>query len=153
MIVDWSGREVSQTEIEIAADLHPVIKGEYPYYNLRSELTFPSAERLRGISEPFKHDCEEQYIVENYRYFEKVNYSSNERNKVVRSYQKQELPQTHKACLTSVPKMMIAAVITVFTGVELGEIVVYPATTSRRRRVVSEILYPYARAADNPTRV
>ncbi len=51
IIENWAGRYVSQSDVEVAANLHPRIKGTYPYFNISSRLTLPSDARLADISE------------------------------------------------------------------------------------------------------
>ena len=51
MIEKWGGRYVSQSDVEVAAAMHPDIRGEYPRFNISSRLTRPSDARLKGISE------------------------------------------------------------------------------------------------------
>lgn len=50
-IEKWAGRYVSESDVEVAAYLHPEIKGKYPYFNISSNLTEPSRSRLTIISE------------------------------------------------------------------------------------------------------
>jgi hypothetical protein len=42
LVERWAGRYVSRSDLEAAAYLHPDIHGEYPYYNISSQLTLPS---------------------------------------------------------------------------------------------------------------
>ncbi|MEH3122022.1 MAG: hypothetical protein PGN16_08590 [Sphingomonas phyllosphaerae] len=56
MIEHWAGRYVSQSDVEVAALLHPRIEGKYPNYNLSRRLTRPSDRRLSGIGEALKHE-------------------------------------------------------------------------------------------------
>jgi len=51
----WGGRYVSQTDVDVAAQLHPRIKGEYPYFNIDARLIRPDRSRLEGIDEAGKH--------------------------------------------------------------------------------------------------
>jgi len=51
IIEKWAGRYVSQTDVEVAAELHPRIAGKYPNYNLSGKLTRPNDRRLADISE------------------------------------------------------------------------------------------------------
>ncbi|GHB40353.1 hypothetical protein GCM10007094_32100 [Pseudovibrio japonicus] len=53
IIEEWGGRYVSQADVEVAAWLHPKIKGTYPYYNISARLILPSEHRLNDISEAF----------------------------------------------------------------------------------------------------
>ena len=53
MIEAWCGRYISRSDVEVAAYLHPDIRGTYPYFNISSRITEPSKERLVGISEAF----------------------------------------------------------------------------------------------------
>lgn len=46
LIAGWSGRHVTQSDVELAAHLHPQIIGEYPYYNIGSRLIRPDERRL-----------------------------------------------------------------------------------------------------------
>jgi hypothetical protein len=48
-IEKWGGRYVSQSDVEVAAELHPKIKGTYPYFNISARLTRPSDARLNNI--------------------------------------------------------------------------------------------------------
>lgn len=56
IIEKWGGRYVSQSDVEVAAALHPDIKGTYPHFNISARLTEPSKDRLNGLSEAFTHD-------------------------------------------------------------------------------------------------
>jgi hypothetical protein len=56
LIESWGGRYVSQSDVEIAAYLHPEIRGKYPFYNLSTGLTEPSIDRLKNISQAFTQD-------------------------------------------------------------------------------------------------
>jgi hypothetical protein len=51
IIENWAGRYVSQSDVEVAAYLHPDIIGEYPYYNLSARFIEPRRSRLDGIEE------------------------------------------------------------------------------------------------------
>lgn len=51
IIEKWAGRYVSSSDVEVAASLHPDIKGSYPHFNINSRLTEPSKEWLQEISE------------------------------------------------------------------------------------------------------
>lgn len=56
IIESWSGRYVSQSDVEVAAALHPDVLGRYPFYNISSRLTQPSIERLNHLGEAGKHN-------------------------------------------------------------------------------------------------
>ena len=56
IIEKWCGRYVSQSDVEVAAWLHPDIFGTYPNFNLSSRLTLPSLKRLSDISEAGNHN-------------------------------------------------------------------------------------------------
>ena len=56
IIEKWSGRYVSESDVTVAAWLHPDIKGTYPNFNISSRLTMPSVSRLQGIGEAGKHN-------------------------------------------------------------------------------------------------
>ncbi|MGV1099148.1 hypothetical protein ACUUL3_07000 [Thiovibrio sp. JS02] len=49
LIENWAGRYISQSDVEIAAHLHPDIFGKYSRYNISSRLTEPSLDRLKHI--------------------------------------------------------------------------------------------------------
>lgn len=55
IIERWGGRYVSRSDVEIAASLHPEIKGQYPNYNISARLTYPKVSRLKGIGEALTH--------------------------------------------------------------------------------------------------
>ena len=48
VIENWGGRYVSQSDVEIAAFLHPEIRGTYPYFNLAHRLTLPGRTAVVG---------------------------------------------------------------------------------------------------------
>jgi hypothetical protein len=51
IIENWGGRYVSQSDVEVAAHMHPEIFGSYPYFNFSSKLTLPSESRLDGVEQ------------------------------------------------------------------------------------------------------
>lgn len=61
LIEKWAGRYVSTTDVDVAAFMHPDIKGTYPHFNISARLTEPSTLRLKGISESFKHRYRERH--------------------------------------------------------------------------------------------
>ncbi|MEA4990628.1 hypothetical protein SDC9_16743 [bioreactor metagenome] len=71
IIEKWGGRYISQSDVEVAAFLHPEIQGCYPNYNFSSRLTEPSNDRLDGIGEAFAHDYRNKHSPEIYKYHEK----------------------------------------------------------------------------------
>lgn len=50
IIENWGGRYLSQSDVEVAALMHPDIRGTYPHYNIESRLTRPSDARLVDIA-------------------------------------------------------------------------------------------------------
>lgn len=73
LIEKWGARYVSQYDVEVAAYLHPQIKGKYPYYNISSKLTQPNEQRLVGIEEALTHmSYRDHRTYENYTYKEGV---------------------------------------------------------------------------------
>ncbi|MFZ4288266.1 hypothetical protein [Variovorax sp. HJSM1_2] len=70
LIEKWGGRYVSQSDVEVAAHLHPKIRGKYPHYNISSRLTEPSTERLTGVSEAFTQDYRSGHAPKNYKIHE-----------------------------------------------------------------------------------
>lgn len=51
IIEAWAGRYVSQTDVEVAALLHPRISGKYPNFNMSARLVHPREDRLDQIAE------------------------------------------------------------------------------------------------------
>jgi hypothetical protein len=66
LIERWAGRYVSQSDVEIAAHLHPKITGSYPNYNISSRLTEPSVDRLKNIAQAFTQGQRERHRVSDY---------------------------------------------------------------------------------------
>ncbi|QKC86670.1 hypothetical protein EB232_33305 [Mesorhizobium sp. NZP2077] len=56
IIQKWGGRYVSQSDVEVAAHMHPDIIGTYPRYNISARLVQPRETRLAGISEAKTQD-------------------------------------------------------------------------------------------------
>lgn len=61
IIEKWAGRYVSTTDVMVAAQMHPEIIGEYPYFNISARLTEPSRDRLNGVAEAFTQGYHERY--------------------------------------------------------------------------------------------
>lgn len=55
LIEDWGQRYISQSDVIVAAYLHPDIKGNYPHYNISTRLMLPCDSRLENIGEAGKH--------------------------------------------------------------------------------------------------
>lgn len=70
LIEKWGGRYVSQSDVEVAAHLHPEIRGKYPHYNLSARLTEPSTDRLAKVGEAFKHDYRNRHDPKSYKIHE-----------------------------------------------------------------------------------
>lgn len=51
IIEEWAGRYISQSDVEVAAHLHPRISGKYSNFNLSARLVLPSDRRLEDIGE------------------------------------------------------------------------------------------------------
>ena len=60
----WGARYVSIDDVEIAACLHPEIRGSYPSYNIHEHFTRPNKRRLACIPEVGKRP----YIGSNSRF-------------------------------------------------------------------------------------
>lgn len=56
IIEKWAGRYVSQSDVEVAAAMHPRIRGKYSDYNLSARLVLPSDKRLEGIGQALTQD-------------------------------------------------------------------------------------------------
>jgi hypothetical protein len=67
IIENWGGRYVSQSDVEVAAYLHPDVVGEYSRYNISARLVKPSTERLKGIGEALTHGQSESYTEDTYQ--------------------------------------------------------------------------------------
>lgn len=73
VVEKWAGRYISQSDMEVAAWLHPEIKGKYPYFNISSRLTLPSENRLIGIGEAGTQlNYREQFDTKIYKQIEDV---------------------------------------------------------------------------------
>jgi len=60
IIEKWAGRYISQSDVEVAAAMHPRICGTYPNFNLSARLVQPSDGRLEGIGEALTQDYRER---------------------------------------------------------------------------------------------
>ncbi|MGO1160443.1 hypothetical protein ACTOV4_00625 [Brucella sp. C7-11G] len=67
-IEQWANRYVSQSDVEVAAHLHPDITGVYPHYNISSKLIEPSKDRILDLG---------QFNIHGYR-FDPETYASKE---------------------------------------------------------------------------
>lgn len=56
IIEKWAGRYISQSDVEVAAAMHPRIRGKYPDFNLSARLIQPSDSRLNDIGEALTQD-------------------------------------------------------------------------------------------------
>jgi hypothetical protein len=70
LIERWAGRYVSQSDVEVAAHMHPAITGVYPSFNISSRLTEPSLSRLEGMLEPSTHHYQPDHKKTAYSYHE-----------------------------------------------------------------------------------
>ena len=70
LIENWAGRYVSMSDVEVAAYMHPEIRGKYPHFNISARLTEPSVDRLKNVSEAFKHSYRDQHKSSNYKIHE-----------------------------------------------------------------------------------
>jgi hypothetical protein len=61
IIENWAKRYVSRSDVEVAAHLHPDIRGRYPHFNISARFTKPNARRLAGIGEAGKHQTYDRY--------------------------------------------------------------------------------------------
>jgi hypothetical protein len=66
IIEKWAGRYISQSDVEVAAAMHPRIRGKYPDYNLSARLIQPSDRRLKGIGEALSQGYREQLETSTY---------------------------------------------------------------------------------------
>lgn len=70
-IEKWAGRYVSESDVEVAAYLHPEIRGTYPNFNISSNLTDPCRSRLIGIPEAMTQpDYHSKHDPKLYKYHE-----------------------------------------------------------------------------------
>lgn len=70
IIEKWAGRYISETDVNVAAELHPRIKGTYPNFNLSARLVRPHDRRLDGIGQALSHDYRERIDETCYSQFE-----------------------------------------------------------------------------------
>lgn len=60
IIEKWAGRYVSQSDVEVAALLHPRIVGKYPYFNISLRMVRPNDRRLKDIGEALTQNYRKQ---------------------------------------------------------------------------------------------
>lgn len=70
LVERWAGRYVSTSDVEVAANLHPDVKGKYPHFNISARLTEPSTDRLKNISEAFSQSQRERHDKSIYKIHE-----------------------------------------------------------------------------------
>lgn len=61
IIEKWAGRYISTSDVEVAASMHPRIRGKYPDFNLSARLVLPSDRRLVGIGEALTQGYRERF--------------------------------------------------------------------------------------------
>jgi len=66
LIEKWGGRYVSQSDVDVAAALHPKISGLYPRFNLSAKLVLPDIRRLDGLNEAFTQGYQDRMTFECY---------------------------------------------------------------------------------------
>lgn len=66
LIERWAGRYVSTADVDVAASLHPDVQGQYPYFNISSRLTNPSAARISMLGQAFTQDQNERHDLSKY---------------------------------------------------------------------------------------
>jgi len=66
LIERWAGRYVSTSDVDVAAHIHPEVKGRYPFYNISARLTNPSTNRISGLSQAFTQGQNESHDPKNY---------------------------------------------------------------------------------------
>ncbi|NWB51886.1 hypothetical protein [Pseudomonas sp. F8002] len=66
LIQRWAGRYVSSSDVEVAAHLHPDIRGRYPYFNISSRLTSPSINRISNLGETYTQTKGEDHDLARY---------------------------------------------------------------------------------------
>ncbi|MDQ3077960.1 MAG: hypothetical protein M3Q83_03855 [Pseudomonadota bacterium] len=66
IIEKWAGRYVSQSDVEVAAAMHPHIRGRYPDFNLSARMVLPSDKWLEGIKEALTQGYREQLDLKTY---------------------------------------------------------------------------------------
>lgn len=64
VIEQWAGRYVSRSDVDVAAAMHPEIRGKYPYFNLSARWVRPSDRRLEGIGEALTQGYRERFKEE-----------------------------------------------------------------------------------------
>lgn len=67
IIEKWGGRYVSQSDVEVAAHIHPEIFGRYPHYNIGAKLVQPLFSRLDGVSEANTQSYQKRFDAETYQ--------------------------------------------------------------------------------------
>lgn len=71
LIENWGGRYVSTSDVCVAAQLHPEIRGEYPRFNISARLTEPLITRLDNIPEAMTHNYRKNHNSASYKCHER----------------------------------------------------------------------------------
>ncbi|NQD77766.1 hypothetical protein [Pseudomonas sp. CM27] len=66
LVERWAGRYVSQSDVEVAATLHPEIRGTYPAFNISARLVNPSRARIAHLGETGKHHYKQEKGFDDY---------------------------------------------------------------------------------------
>ena len=96
LIEDWTGLEITDRDVSVAAGLHRSVTGGYPFLEIEPGFTFPSSERLRVVGTSFVRDDEEQPLLSAYHSYELVHYVEGDEPGTIRGFERQLLPE---ACI------------------------------------------------------
>jgi hypothetical protein len=66
LIERWAGRYVSTSDVDVAAHMHPDVKGSYPFYNISARLTNPATSRISALGQAFTQDQNKSHDPKNY---------------------------------------------------------------------------------------
>ena len=94
LIEDWTGLDITDRDVSVAAGLHRSVRGGYPFLQIEPSFTFPSSERLRVVGASFEREDEEQPLLSSYHSYELAHYAQGEEPGTIRGFERQRLPET-----------------------------------------------------------
>lgn len=91
----WSGLDITDQDVAVAAGLHQTVRGGFPFLLIDSRFTFPSTERLRGIGSSFSFHVEDQPVLDEYHHYETVTYMSGDDQGIILYFDRKLLPEAY----------------------------------------------------------
>jgi len=93
LIEDWTGLDITDHDVSVAAGLHRTVSGGYPFLEIEPSFTFPSSERLRLVGASFDREDEEQPLLSSYHCYELAHYGEGEEPGTIHGFERQRLPE------------------------------------------------------------